>query len=479
MDNQRVGLITLSLAVALVIITQVFTVAPATATAQCPPLVGEGATAGITNFNTAKSQMWYNDGVWWGIFSDQSVGVYFYSFPNDAATKGAIIDANLLGIPDVLWDGTTLYVMIWKSVSLATFYKFTYNSATKTYPLVSGFPVPIPLNNSSTSAVVINKDSTGKLWGTYTGTQGGLSDGTIKVIWTTSANHTTWDTTGFNLETGLTANTTEISTLVPFGGNKIGVAWSNQPGKQIGFRFHVDGSPENTWSTKELVDSGLGPRGLGPVSDDHLAIKAAPDGRLFLVAKDNDNDGTPAHATEGRLWLYIRTAAGVWGQKTIIQPDFSQLPTRPSLLLDLANDQLYVIYHDESPSGAGRNFIAHSSMSSPLFDFPCVFNLTSSSNPTSTKQDITAATGLMAVASTGSTGSGELLFRHVSLLAFDHPVPTIANVSPTGGVAGGAAFTLTVNGSNYISSSVVRWNGSDRVTTFVSSSQVTAAITQA
>ena len=85
----------------------------------------------------------------------------------------------------------------------------------------------------------------------------------------------------------------------------------------------------------------------------------------------------------------------------------------------------------------------------------------------------------MAVASTGSTGSGELLFRHVSLLAFDNPVPTIANVSPTGGVAGGAGFTLTVNGSSYINSSVVRWNGSDRVTTFVSPSQITAAITQA
>src|SRR5207249_4486923 len=41
---------------------------------------------------------------------------------------------------------------------------------------------------------------------------------------------------------------------------------------------------------------------------------------------------------------------------------------------------------------------------------------------------------------------------------------------------GDGAFTLTVNGTNFVSSSVVRWAGSDRVTTFVNSTQLTAAI---
>src|SRR5262249_57207863 len=43
-------------------------------------------------------------------------------------------------------------------------------------------------------------------------------------------------------------------------------------------------------------------------------------------------------------------------------------------------------------------------------------------------------------------------------------------------VAGGSAVILTVNGSNFISSSVVQWNGSPRTTTFVNTGQVTAAI---
>lgn len=55
-------------------------------------------------------------------------------------------------------------------------------------------------------------------------------------------------------------------------------------------------------------------------------------------------------------------------------------------------------------------------------------------------------------------------------------IPTITSLSPTRTTAGGAAFTLTVFGSNFASGSFVRWNGSDRQTTFVSSSQLTAQI---
>jgi hypothetical protein len=44
---------------------------------------------------------------------------------------------------------------------------------------------------------------------------------------------------------------------------------------------------------------------------------------------------------------------------------------------------------------------------------------------------------------------------------------------------GGAGFTLTVNGSNFVASSVVRWNGGPRPTTVAGSGQLTAAITAA
>jgi hypothetical protein len=57
-----------------------------------------------------------------------------------------------------------------------------------------------------------------------------------------------------------------------------------------------------------------------------------------------------------------------------------------------------------------------------------------------------------------------------------NPVPTLTSLSPSSATAGGSAFTLTVNGTGFVSGSVVRWNGAARTTTFVNSTQLTATI---
>jgi hypothetical protein len=54
--------------------------------------------------------------------------------------------------------------------------------------------------------------------------------------------------------------------------------------------------------------------------------------------------------------------------------------------------------------------------------------------------------------------------------------PRLANVSPVSATAGGPAFTLTVNGANFVNGAKVRWNGADRETTFVSATDLKAAI---
>jgi hypothetical protein len=57
-----------------------------------------------------------------------------------------------------------------------------------------------------------------------------------------------------------------------------------------------------------------------------------------------------------------------------------------------------------------------------------------------------------------------------------NPVPALTSVSPTAAAAGGAGFTLTTNGTGFVAGSVVHWNGAIRTTTFVSETQLTAAI---
>ena len=482
MHTSTLKLFKFFLPVGLIVLIELLALFPPAALAQCPTFTGdESFTSGITRFQNPNAQLWFNDGLWWGVFSDMNVGIYFYSMTPGGIVKGPIVDGNTLGSPDALWDGTNLYVLVWKSLALATFYKYSYNSVTKTYTLLSGFPVNLALSGASPPAV-LEKDSNGKLWATYTSTNGGGSDGKVRVIWTTSADHTAWDTTGNVLETGLNPLNMEVADIVAFGGNKIGVVWSNYPNKQIAFRYHVDGDPETNWSVKEIIDSGNGPSNFpgGSVADDHLNMAAAPDGRIFLVAKDNDNDGSIANAHVGRLWLYIRTTAGVWGQKTLVQPDPSQIATRPVLALDTTHSVAYVVYHDETLPGrssTGRNFITYSPMNNPIFDFPCVLTPTPSSNPVSTKQNVTSATGLMIASSTGQTSSNEIVFRGVDLSL--NPIPNPTSLSPSSAIKGGSAFTLTVNGTGFVSNSVVQWNGVDRPTIFLNSTQLTANITAA
>jgi uncharacterized protein (TIGR03437 family) len=95
-----------------------------------------------------------------------------------------------------------------------------------------------------------------------------------------------------------------------------------------------------------------------------------------------------------------------------------------------------------------------------------------------TAADIAAAgTGQVTVfnPTPGGGTSGNAAF----VVTAPNPVPTISSLSPGSATAGTAAFTLTVNGTGFLNGSVVNWNGTNRATTFVSATQLQAAITAA
>ncbi len=73
---------------------------------------------------------------------------------------------------------------------------------------------------------------------------------------------------------------------------------------------------------------------------------------------------------------------------------------------------------------------------------------------------------------------GTVLLGLVSVLSYAQaPVPFISQpLIPDATAPGGAQFPLTVNGTGFVSNSVVNWNGSALATTFVDSSQLTATV---
>ena len=67
----------------------------------------------------------------------------------------------------------------------------------------------------------------------------------------------------------------------------------------------------------------------------------------------------------------------------------------------------------------------------------------------------------------------------VTLEGASPPKPAITGLNPPSATPGGPAFTLTVNGTNFVNGSVVRWNGSNRATSYVNSTRLTASIAAA
>lgn len=59
---------------------------------------------------------------------------------------------------------------------------------------------------------------------------------------------------------------------------------------------------------------------------------------------------------------------------------------------------------------------------------------------------------------------------------YDPSVPTTTGLSPDHETAGDSTFTLTVNGTGFITTSVVRWNRVNRTTTYASATQLIATI---
>lgn len=395
---------TLFLTRAVVFACLISTAAPASAQ-ECAALPAPGVFPGNTTFNnTVRAQMWVdNVNTWWGAFSDASSGIYFYQRTDGNFVKRDFIDGNVQsGKPDTLSNGLELFIVIFESGSLARLYKYIPSFVTVVDPLagltlvptylpVPGFPVDLPLAGLA-NAIALHQDSSGKLWATYT------SGREVHVIWSTSLDHTTWNTSGMILAPDVADFTTEAATIMHFEGNKIGVVWGNHDMNEIAFRFHRDGDPETSWSNKELVDccevGEITKKGrIKGVADDHLSLRAAPDGRLFLVAKDSIG--------EGRLHLYTRSVNGTWGQKTIVDPDPVAEPTRPVLLLDTENNHAYVIYRE---SATNAIYFTRTGMNFPAFDPRCVFleslpDGSRLSDPTTTKQNVDGTKNLVAVAS--------------------------------------------------------------------------------
>ena len=123
----------------------------------------------------AQSKLWFNDGLWWGVLFDRSseeYHIYRYEWASHSWNDtGTLVDERNFSKADALWDGNHLYAVSagpdsTNSAHSARVSRYSYNTATRTYALDPRFPVTV--TKSGMKTIVLDKDTTGKLWVTYT-----------------------------------------------------------------------------------------------------------------------------------------------------------------------------------------------------------------------------------------------------------------------------------------------------------------------
>ncbi|TLM74534.1 hypothetical protein [Pseudarthrobacter sp. NamB4] len=367
-----------------------------------------------------QSKLWWNDGSWW---ADMWTASGWRIHKLDRSSKqwvdtGVQIDSRANTLADTLWDGTHLYIashVVTVSTedgpkasrpdSPARLYKYSYSNGK--YTPVSGFPTEITRNSSE--SMTIDKDSTGAIWATWTQVSGLATGGYTNAVMVNSSapGGTSWGTPASLSGESAAAAPDDISSIVAFGKNKIGVMWSDHTTGSVWWATRNDGESTGSWKVQSAV---RGPN----QADDHLNIKslqADSSGRVFAAVKTSFDMNSTARKSDPQLQLLVfKPGTGAFDKFTI--STIGDCHTRPQIVLDPENNKIHAFQTGPATTVTGCPYsgvsgaIYHktASMDNPVFaagrGTPVIQDATPSiNNATTTKQPVTSESGVVVLAS--------------------------------------------------------------------------------
>ncbi len=420
--------------------------------------------SGVSNPPTAdkpQSKLWFNDGLWWANMWTTS-GWHIFQLnrsTNGWVDTGTAVDSRGTSSSDALWDGSKLYIgthyvtasddtTIRPSQSQpARLYRYSYSSTTKKYTLDTGFPSAI--SNNSSESLTIDKDSTGRVWATWTKVSGSSSAGYTSAVYVnSSADGTSWATPMVVPASGTNTSVApdDISGVVAFGKSsadkgKIGVLWSNHKDDSVYWATHRDTDPLGTWKGSVAF------RGTKQ-ADDHLNLKtidADAQGRVVAAVKTSLDELSTSKSTDPQIRVLVfKPGTASWTATTF--GTLADCHTRPLVMLDSTNSEVHVFATGPTESGCayagkpGSIYEKTTSLDNPSFPAgrgtPVIRDAASPNmnNVTSTKQSVTTASGLVVLATNNTTKR----YWHADETLAGGPPPT-----PTAPTAGFSASTTS------------------------------------
>jgi PKD repeat protein len=309
-----------------VVLALIALAAPSLAGAAAGDIGVEGASygdlGGSATGTKPESKLWFNDGIWWADMYNAATSQHRIHRLNRTAQTwsdaGTTLDTRRASRSDVLWDGSAGKLYVASHVTTTTgaaasssqagkLWRYSYSAVTKTYALDAGYPVDV--NAAKSETLVIDKDSTGRLWATWT-------QGSRVYVNHTNGTDNAWGTP-YQLPGSTALDSDDISSLIAFGG-KVGVMWSNQAGGRMEFAVHADGASDSAWALATV------PTGWSP--DDHINLKTNAAGEVFVATKTSETGTRPL------TLLLKRSAGGSWSSTVFGLGTDSN--TRPIVVLD-------------------------------------------------------------------------------------------------------------------------------------------------
>jgi Ca2+-binding RTX toxin-like protein len=374
-------------------------------------------TSGPPTTSKPESKLWWHDGTWWASMFDTGPPKEHHVYRLNRTTQtwsdtGAAIDERDATRQDALRVGNQLFVASHKYDTTPVFepppntddearlYRFRYNGTRYVQDQTLGGSIGFTqIGIQRSESLVIAMDSDGMLWATWVAQASEAGPYQVYV------NHTTGDCRGpagncawAGPEALGTVALDDVSSVIAFGGDKIGVVWSDQSdplNRAFRFRMRNDSdSPGAQWSAPVTVVSGE------KAADDHVNLKADSMGRIYAVTKTNFG---PTGFNAGTV-LHRRNVSGTWSHFAVSRASLRR--TRPIVLLDPTHNRIRVF---EASTGSDAVHMKSSRLDvisfAPLSPGSRVIQDTGSTvaDPTSTKQNVGNATQLIVLATNDAT----------------------------------------------------------------------------
>lgn len=405
-----------------------------------------GTSASAPTGDKPQSKLWIADGTWWGsLFDKVSTDYHIFRLSADHRTwtdTGVAIDERASSHMDTLWDGTHLYVVTAGQTETNTSHsprvlRFSYASGT--WSRDAGFPVT--LGTGGVEAITIAKDSTGMLWVAF-------AQGSNVYVQHSTTSDSAWSDRIRIPSDEAIVSVDDIAAVIAYDGNKIGVMWSNERTQHMMFATHIDGTADTQWVTEIAYQRD--PEG----ADDHINLKSLvgdPAGRVFAAVKTSLNE-----PTDPLIHVLALDTHGEWTSHVFSTP--VEQHTRAIIQIDTSNRRVYVFA--SAPCCSGGNIYMKSAPLDAIsfaggLGTPVIASAANPkvNNPTSTKQNLTSATGLVVLAGDDSTR----MYLHADLDLGGAPPDTTppettigtGPADPTGATSATFTFSSSEPGSTF------------------------------